>query len=390
VVSRTDMLPFRNKEINIRQVGEALRVNYVLEGSVRKAGSRIRITAQLISARDGYHLWADRFDGLIEDIFDLQNEVARKITDALKVSLTESEKESLAKKPTDDLRAYDFYMRGRDYLNRRGKKNTEAAIRMFENALEIDREFAAAFAGLGEACAYMYEWYDWAPTWLARAIEMNREALDRDPGSVEARFGIAMVYYHQGRFAEAKRTFLSVLEADPRHVLAHLRLGMLAERTAGGDLEQALARYRRAAELRPHEDDPWRFLAALHRKLGDIDSAQEAAIKVIEITSGKLEASLEDVVLLSRLAEAYARFGGREETHASLRRALELDPSDGLVLYNCACAHALLGEGDRAVLLLRRAFDSGFRAVVHSARTDSAFQSILEHPAFQGLVAELE
>ena len=115
-------------------------------------------------------MWADRFDGLIEDIFDLQNEVARKITDALKVSLTDAEEKSLAKKPTDDLRAYDFYMRGREYLSRRGKKNTEAAIRMFENALEIDRDFAAAFAGLGEACAYMYEWYDGAASgWRARS-----------------------------------------------------------------------------------------------------------------------------------------------------------------------------------------------------------------------------
>ena len=389
VVSRTDMLPFRNKEINIRQVADALRVNYVLEGSVRKAGNRIRITAQLISAKDSYHLWADRFDGLTEDIFDLQNEVARKITDALKVSLTDSEKASLAKKPTDDLRAYDFYMRGRDYLNRRGKKNTEAAIRMFENALEIDKQFASAYAGLGEACAYMYEWYDGALTWLGRAIEMNREALDHDPESIEARFGIAMVYYHQGRLAEAKRTFLSVLAADPEHVLARLRLGMLVERTPGGDLKDALAQYQRAAELRPHDDDPWRFLAALHRKLRNDAAAQDAALKVIEITALKLEASLEDAVLLSRLAEGYARFGGKEEAHASIRRVVELAPTDGLALYNCACAHALLGETNAAVLFLRRAFNSGFRGVIHSARVDSALESVREHPEFQQLVAEL-
>jgi len=390
VVSRTDMLPFRNKEINIRQVAEALRVNYVLEGSVRKAGNRIRITAQLISARDGYHLWADRFDGLTEDIFDFQNEVARKIADALKISLTDSEKETLAKKPTDDLRAYDFYLRGRDYLSRRGKKNTEAAIRMFENAIKIDKEFASAYAGLGEACAYMYEWYDGALTWLGRAIEMNREALDRDPNSIEARFGIAMVYYHQGRLAEAKRTFLSVLDADPQHVLARLRLGMLVERTPGADLKDALIQYRRAAELRPHDDDPWRVLAGLHRKLGDNRAAQDAALKVIEITAQKLEASLEDVVLLSRLAEGYARFGGKEETHATIRRVVELAPSDGLVLYNCACAHGLLGETNAAVLFLRRAFDSGFRGVVHSARVDSALESVRDHPEFLRLVAELE
>ena len=387
VVSRTDMLPFRNKEINIRQVADALRVNYVLEGSVRKSGNRIRITAQLISARDGYHLWADRFDGLVEDIFDVQNEVAHKITEALKVSLTDKEEESLAKKPTDDLRAYDFFMRGREYLSRRGKKNTEAAVRMFENALGIDQRFAAAYAALGEACAYMYEWYDGAAEWLARAIEMNQKALEHDRGSVEAQFGIAMVYYHQQRFAEAKRTLLGVLDADPRHFLARLRLGMLAERT--GDLESARTHYQSAAELRPHDDDPWRFLAALHRKTGDVRAAQDAAMNVIEITSRKLEASLEDVVLLSRLAEAYARFGGKEETNAILRRVLELDSSDGLVLYNCAAAAALLGEQDRAVLFLRRAFESGFRAVAHAAQTDSAFAGITQYPEFTRLVAEL-
>src|SRR6476620_1577674 len=102
VVSRTDVFPFRNKEVNTRQVGDALRVNYILEGSVRKAGNKIRITAQLINVRDGYHLWAERFDRLIDDIFDLQNEVSQKIVDALKVSLTESEKKLLAQKPTDN------------------------------------------------------------------------------------------------------------------------------------------------------------------------------------------------------------------------------------------------------------------------------------------------
>jgi TolB-like protein len=121
VVSRTDVLPFRNKEVNTRQVGDALRVNYILEGSVRKAGNRIRITAQLISVRDGYHLWAERFDRMIEDIFDLQNEVSQKIVDALKISLSESERELLTQKPTDDLRAYDFYMRGRELLYLKGE-----------------------------------------------------------------------------------------------------------------------------------------------------------------------------------------------------------------------------------------------------------------------------
>jgi TolB-like protein/cytochrome c-type biogenesis protein CcmH/NrfG len=388
VASRTDMLPFRNKEVNIRQVADALRVSYVLEGSVRKSGNRIRVTAQLISAHDGYHIWADRFDGLVEDIFELQNEVARQVAEALKVSLTDSDKASLDRKPTDDLRAYDLYMRGREYLSRRGKKNTEMAIRMFESALDIDDRFAGAYAGLAEACSSMHEWYDPAPAWLGRAIEMNQKALEHDPGSVEARVGIAMVYYHQGRLAEAKRRFQGVVESDAEHATALLRLGMIAERT--GDLEGALVQFQAAARLRPHDDEPWRRLAALHRARGREDEARDAAIHVIESTTQKLEASLEDVVLLSRLAEAYARFGGTVETHAVLRRIRELDPADGLVLYHCACAHALLGEASQAMVDLRLAHDSGFRAVSHAASSDSAFNGLRELPEFQSLVAELQ
>ena len=169
--------------MNTRQVGEALRVNYILEGSVRKAGNRIRITAQLVNVRDGYHLWAERFDRLVEDIFDLQNEVSQKIVDALKISLTESERQLLTQKPTDDLRAYDFYMRGRELLYLKGRRNTENAIEMFQNAVAIDPGFALSYAGLAEAYSSMYEWYDGNSSWLSKAIEMNQKALSLDPTS---------------------------------------------------------------------------------------------------------------------------------------------------------------------------------------------------------------
>ena len=388
VVSRSDVLPFRNKEVNARQVGEALRVSHILEGSLRKAGNRIRIAAQLVNTRDGYQVWGDRFDGVVEDIFDLQNEVSRRIAEALKVSLTDSERDSLARNPTDDLRAYDFYMRGREYLNRRGKKNTETAIRMFENALDIDARFSGAYAALGEACTYMYEWYDGRSLWLARSIEMNQAALVHDPESLEARFGIAMVYIHQQRLAEARKTLLAILESDPRNYPASLRLGLLAERTR--DLDTALTCFQRAAELRPHDDDPWRFLAGLYRKLGNEDAAIEAALKVIEITSRKLEASLEDPFMLSRLGEAYARFSGKTEANAVLRRVFELEPDDGLVLYNCACAQALLGQEDEVLVTLRRAYDRGYRAIANAVHADNAFDAIRERPSFRALVAELD
>jgi len=388
VVSRTDVLPFRAKEVNTRQVGEALRVNYILEGSVRKAGNRIRITAQLLSVRDGYHLWAERFDRMIEDIFDLQNEVSQKIVDALKISLSDSERQALTQKPTDDLRAYDFYMRGRELLYLKGRRNTEGAIQMFENAAAIDPGFASSFAGLAEAYSAMYEWYDGNSTWLSKAIEMNQKALALESSSLDAKFGIAMVYFHHGRFAESKRSLDAILKENSEFFPAYLRLGMIAERS--GDLDGARKYYRRASELKPYDEDPWRFLVGVQRKLGNVLSAEDAALKVIEITSRKLEASQDDIIVMSRLAEAYARFGSREEANATLRRVLELEPNDGLAVYNCACAYALLGETPGSLILLRRAFDNGFRTVAHWARTDSAFDAIRGDQEFQQLIAELQ
>ncbi len=388
VVPRTDVLPFRNKEVNTRQVGEALRVNYVLEGSVRKAGNKIRITAQLVNVRDGYQLWAERFDRLVEDVFDVQNEVSQKIADALKISLTESERQLLAKKPTDDLKAYDFYMRGRELLYRKGKRNTEHGILMFENALDIDPGFASSYAGLAEAYSYMYEWYDGNPLWLGKAIEMDQKALTLDPGSFDAQFGIAMVYFHQRRFSESKRTIEGILKESPEYYPGYLRLGMIAE--LSGDLDSALRHYRHAAELKPHDEDAWRFLAGIHRRLAHVEAAEDAALKVIEVTSRKLEASLEDVIVMSRLAEAYARFGGAEEAHATLKRVFELEPNDGLAMYNCSCAYALLGEKKAALFSLRRAFENGFRTVAHWVKNDSAFDLMRGDVEFQQLIAELQ
>jgi non-specific serine/threonine protein kinase len=388
VVSRADVFPFRKKEVNTRQVGEALRVNYILEGSVRTAGNRIRINAQLINVRDGYHLWAERFDRLVEDIFDLQNEVSQKIVDALKISLTESERQMLIQKPTDDLRAYDFYMRGRELLYLKGRRNTESAIGMFENAVDIDPNFASSYAGLAEAYSSMYEWYDGNSIWLSKAIEMNQKALAVDPTCLDAQFGIAMVYFHHRRFAESQRTIETILKDNSEFYPGYLRLGMIAE--LSNDLEGALKHYRRAAKLKPYDEDAWRYLAGAHRKLGNIEAANKAALKVIEITSRKLEASLDDIIVMSRLAEAYARFGGREEANATLKRALQLEPNDGLAVYNCACAYALLGESRSAMILLRRAFDSGFRTVGHWAKTDSAFESLRDDKEFQQLLPELQ
>ena len=259
---------------------------------------------------------------------------------------------------------------------------------MFENAVTIDPNFASAYAGLAEAYSSMYEWYDGNSAWLTKAIEMNQKAVALEPTCLDAQFGIAMVYFHHRRFAEAQRAIEAILKDNPDFYPGHFRLGMIAELT--NDFEGALKRYRRAAKLKPYDEDAWLYLAGAYRRLGNIESAKKAELKVVEITSRKLEASLDDTIVMSRLAEAYARFGSKEEANATLRRVLELEPNDGLAVYNCACAYALLGEKAVAMILLRRAHESGFKTVGHWARTDSAFDLMHDDQEFQQLLPELQ
>jgi serine/threonine protein kinase/Tfp pilus assembly protein PilF len=386
VVSRTDVLPLRNREVNTSQVGKTLKVNYILDGSIRKAGNKIRITAQLIDVRTGFHVWADRFDRLVEDIFDIQNEVSQKIAEALKISLTEPEKRSLGKKPTDDLRAYDFYMRGRELLSHRGRKNNDLAIQLFEKALSFDSNFASAYAGLGEAYSYLYEWYQGDSNWLEKSIAMNERALSIDPDSIEAQFGIAMVYLHQKRFGEARSILKRIVEKKPDSYDAYRRLGMLSD--IEGDLDAATKYYERCAAIKPYSEEPWMHLDATYRRKGDSKASDHAARKLIEVASRKLELNPDDVVASSRLAAVYARFGGEQEAGRILRRVLEIDSNDGLVLYHCACAYAMKGDKLVALACLRNAIESGWKGMPGWAKVDPDLQSLQDDQEFRTLFAE--
>jgi len=386
VVSRADVLPFRNKEVNTRQVGEVLGVNFILEGSVRKAGNKIRITGQLIDVRTGFHVWAERFDRLLEDIFDLQNEVSRKIAEALRVSLTESEKELLAQKPTEDLRAYDLYLRGRELLYRRGKKNNELAIKMFENALQIDPNFASAYAALAEADSYMYAWYDGDPKWLGKIIELNQKALSLEPGSAEALFGIGMVYFYQKRYGEAKRTLEKVIHLKPDYYDAYRWLGFIAD--IRGEFQEALGFYDECAKIKPYSEEPWIHFYQTHARMGNEAMAEQARNKVLELGERKIALNPDDAITLSRMAAVFAHRGEKEKAYAAIDKVLQIDPTDGLGRYNCACTYAVLGEREKALACLRKALESGYKNIREWVKSDLDLVSLHEDHDFKALLAE--
>src|SRR5436853_2544794 len=186
VAARTSSFAFKGKNEHIGEVGRKLKVHTVLEGSVRKAGNRLRVTAQLINVADGYHLWSERYDRELEDVFEIQDEIAENIVRALRVVLGEDEKRALEKTPTENVQAYEYYLRGRQFFHQLRRTSLQYARRMFDRAIEIDANFARAHAGIADCCSFLYMYWDGSKANLEAADASSQRALELDPASAEA------------------------------------------------------------------------------------------------------------------------------------------------------------------------------------------------------------
>ncbi len=186
VASRSSSFAFKGKNQDIRDVGEKLGVSTVLEGSVRKAGNRLRITAQLVNVADGYHLWSDRFDRQLEDVFEVQDEIAESIVKALRVVLSENEKRALEQARPENVQAYDYYLKGRQFVHQYREKSLQFARRMFQRAIEVDSNFARAYAGLADCSSMLYNWWDAVEANLNQAESASKKALELAPELAEA------------------------------------------------------------------------------------------------------------------------------------------------------------------------------------------------------------
>lgn len=386
VVPRSDVLPFRGREINRREVGRRLGASYMLEGSVRKAGNKIRITAQLVDTESGFQVWADRYDRLLEDIFEVQVDVSQKIAQAMKVSLTDAEKEAIAQRPTDDLRAYDFYMRAIDFVTRGGQRNTLAAIQMLEHAIEIDPEFALAHIALAEAYAYKYIFYDGSDEWLTKARKSSERALELDPNLAEAKFGVGVSLYMSNDFDGALANFKELI-AERADYYPALRWASICC-TILKKFDEAIELAKACARVKPYSEEPWVHVSIPARCKGDAETAEWATGELIKRAERIIEVNPDDAVVLSRLAANYAERGDSQKAQAALDRVIELDPEDGLCLYNCACASAIMGDAKRALRYLHSAMRKGYWNVSAWVTNDPDFTMLRGHPEFQQLLDE--
>src|SRR6476620_1796705 len=212
---RARVLAYRDKSVTAKQLGKELGASYVLVGSLRRAGARLRINAQLVDASTDFPLWSERYDREMKDVFEVQDEIAQKIAAALRITLSPQEQKALSAKPTENLQAYDLYLRGRNYARRVGRQDLQVALQMFENAVALDPEFTLAHAGLAKVCAEYFYHFERQQKWIDRAIIATQRASATGHEAPEIECAKAWVLFAGGNYAEAAEKMRKALTQTP-------------------------------------------------------------------------------------------------------------------------------------------------------------------------------
>jgi TolB-like protein/Flp pilus assembly protein TadD len=385
VAARTSAFQYKGRATDVREIGRALGVGAVLEGSVRKFGDRLRVTAQLVGASDGYHLWSESFDRRLEDVFAIQDEIAHKVTSALKMSLATGDGGRFGRGGTTNSDAYEYYLRGRALLRRHGEIRLNAR-QMFQRSIAFDPDFALAHAGLGAAMA---EYLTWRQTQDPEEIDAAMRALERaetlQPGLVEAMVALGSLQSAQGRNDAASATFAAAIERAPCYPDTYYWYGRHAYSI--GDRARAAELFERTVELEPTNYTAWGLLGLARETLGDA-AGREAILRCVQLIDRQLDLYPDDVRAIQFGASSNAALGRRERALELCAKALVIDPEAPGTLYNVACAYALLGESDKALDLLEKwvAIGAGGSWI----REDPDFRSLRASPRFIELLQRLE
>ncbi len=386
VASRTSTFAFKGKNEDVRTIGKQLNVRTVLEGSVRKSGNRLRIQAQLVNVADGYHLWSETYNRQLEDVFAIQDEIAQSITQALQVLLTDKEKKALEKAPTADVKAYDCYLRGMQFFHQFRRHSLEYAQQMFRRAIEIDPNYARAYAGLADCYSLLYTNWSASPDILRHADEASRKALELDPELAEAHTARGLALCLNRQHDAARTEFETALRQNPQSFEAHYFYARAC--VAQGRLAEAARLFEQAARLRPEDYQAVLLAGPVLAGLGRAADAEAAYRRGLQVAERHLALHPDDARALVLGATGWCQLRERDRALDWARRALAMDPDESMTLYNVACVYALLGQTEEAIDCLAQAVRHGY---THKEwiEHDSDFTSLRGHPRFQALLQSL-
>jgi TolB-like protein/Flp pilus assembly protein TadD/predicted Ser/Thr protein kinase len=380
------VFPFRNKTVSEPEIGRQLNAGFVLGGSLRRAGKRLRFTAQLVETHTGQTVWAERYDRQLEDVFEIQDEIAHSIASALKLALTEKEKRDIGKAPTADVQAYDYYLRGRQYFHLFRRKTIEYAQQMFERAIAIDPGYARAYAGLADCYSYLYMWWSASQTNLDEADKASLKALELDPELGEAHVARGVAFSLRRQLDEATKEFETAIRINADLFEAYYFFARTL--FAHGKMEESARYYEMACRVRPEDYQAPSLLSMVYESLGRRTEAKAALLQGFRLVETHLEMHPDDGRALYFGAQALSQLGQPERATDWAKRALEMDPEDPAVLYNVGCVFALMGKIEESVECLEKAVTFGM-GQKEWFENDSDLNAVRSHPRFQALLKRL-
>jgi TolB-like protein/Flp pilus assembly protein TadD len=387
VASRTSSFQFKGAPDDVRRIGERLNVRCVLEGSVRRAGQRFRVTVQLIDVANGYHLWSERYDREVADVFALEDEIAESTARALSLVLS-GQQGPLRQAKTTDFEAYQFYLRGRQVLNEYSHRSVHQSREMFARAVAIDPNYALAHTGVADASAWLVMWLAGTESDLRQAEEASARALALAPGLAESHASRGLVLMLGRRYDEAESHFRRAIELNPRSFDGHYYYSRALFST--GRFADAEPMMRRAAELRLEDYQTVGLLSLILRKLGRLQEAEAATREGFNRIERYLEINPRDPRALYHGGHRLREMGRREEAREWIERARAVAPGDPAVLYNAACFYSVIGERDRALDVLEEMAQSDQAGTSKDwMANDPDLDPLRELPRFQAILGRL-
>ena len=359
VFPRTTMLAFRDQKATAADVSKQLRADYALEGSLRRAGNRLRINAQLVDAASGFPVWSERYDREMSDIFAVQDEIAHKIAEALRIKLTPQEQAELAAKPTENLQAYDLYLRGRSYARRRTTRDMEFALQMFENAVTLDPNFALAWAAIANGCAHAQYWSGGKGQYMERAQSASLRAVALAPDIPEVLISQGWILYAGSRYDDAVRLTRAAISRKRDCEGAYYLL--LRALFASGKYDEVAALTEEAIEAAGSDYNVYIPIMNALGALGREEAKHNVRQRLLHAFEEHLRDVPEDARARILRAGMYAQEGRVDESVREANLAMVLRPDEATVLYNAACTFSALGKKAEAIDALRKAWDAGFK-----------------------------